>query len=293
MKLAWAYNPFDDDRRLERRAVDLLRRLRRARQPLELVYVASPGEPSLAVAFDVPIAERYGRHPQQLIERAARRLGIRGARVAVLPQRRPSLSAAVRALATHLHQRRIALTLIASHARRGVSRLVLGSFAESLVHVARTDLLVFNAASRVRRAAPRNLLFAHDLSAAGERGLGAALRYARAWGCALHVVHVPAPGHGGAAGSEATAVAAYRRRVQPRLARLERRLQRAGLAGSIAVAPRLHPVAAQVLRRAADVDADLLLVVAKSGPAAGWLGGSVTRALLRSAAVPVLVLKRG
>lgn len=292
MKLAWAFNPFDDTRRLQRTASELLRRVRGADDTVEIVYVASPGEPRLAVAFDVSVEERYGRYPLRLIERALHRLGVSGTRVTVLRQRRPSLTAAVRTLVGHLHGRRVDLTLVASRARRGMSRVVLGSFAETLVHLAKTDLLVFNDASRVTRG-PRVLVFAHDLSAAAERGLRAAIRYARAWRCALHVVHGPVPGYRLAFGAGAAGVDAYRCRVRPQLDHIAAQLRRAGLAGTVVVTAHPYPVVEQILQRVADVHADALLVVAKSGRVAGWLGGSVTRKLLRASPVPVLVLKPG
>jgi nucleotide-binding universal stress UspA family protein len=291
VKIAWAFNPFDDNRRLQRTALELLQRVRGAVEPIEIVYVASPGEIQLAVAFDVPVKQRYGRYPMRLIERAVHRLAIANARITVLRQSSASLTAGARTLAQHLVRRRFDLTLLASHARTGVRRLALGSFAETLVHLAKTDLLVFNEASRVARA-QKVLLFAHDLSPAGDRGLRQSIRYAKAWGSVLHVVHVPMVGEDVAFGGRGGEVEVYRRRVRQQVARIEAAVQRAGLAGSAVIAQRAHPVAEQVLQRLASVGADLLLVVGKSGRFTGLLGGSVTRKLLRTAPVPVLVIKR-
>jgi nucleotide-binding universal stress UspA family protein len=48
-----------------------------------------------------------------------------------------------------------------------------------------------------------------------------------------------------------------------------------------------------ILSQAQRVHADLLLVFAKSGRLAGFMGGSVTRQVLRASVAPVLVLKLG
>jgi nucleotide-binding universal stress UspA family protein len=56
---------------------------------------------------------------------------------------------------------------------------------------------------------------------------------------------------------------------------------------------RWAPISERVLARARRVDADLVAVFAKSGPLAGFMGGSVTRQILRAAATPVLVIKKG
>lgn len=292
MKLAWAFNPFDDNRTLQRTGLALLKGLRGTAASVEVVYVASPAEPQLATAFEVPLAQRYGSHPTRLIEAALRRLGLMRARVTVLSQPSPRLTACVRTLADHLARGRTDLTLIASHARVGIPRMVLGSFAETVVHLAKTDLLVFNERSRVAKT-PKALLFAHDLTPAADRGLRSAITYAKAWGCALHVVHVPDPAYGFTFSGRAAAEAeAYRRRIQQRVGRLEAMVRKAGLSGSAVVDPKWHPVADRILQSGGSVRADILVVAAKSGRLAGLMGGSVTRTLLRTAPVPVLVIKR-
>ena len=289
MRIAWAFNPFDDNRRLQKNAVALLDAVRGGDGPLEVVYVASPAEAQLATAFDVPAAERFSAHPKRLIEAALRELGVARATVTVLPQRSASLTAGVRALAAHLAQRKPALTLIASHARQGLPRLMLGSFAESFVHVSKTDLLVFNAHSRVR--APQALLFAHDLSAAADQGLRAAIGYAKRWRCALHVIHVPDPAYGFTLSGREAQVEAFRRTVREQVAGVEATLKRAGLSGSVVIDPAWNPVAELILKRRQRVRADMLVVVAKTGRLASLVGGSVTRQLLRAAPLPVLVIK--
>lgn len=289
MKIAWAFNPFDDNPKLHRTALAIVRRLGRAPEPVEVIYVASPGEPQLAVAFDVPVNQRYTKYPEQLIERAMRRFGVANASITVLSQRTPSLTACARMLAAYLGRHRVDLTILASHARTGLPRLMLGSFAEILVHLAKTDLLVINDACRVRRT-PKALLFAHDLSPAGDRGLRRAIEYARSWGCDLHIVHVPLIAHSFSLGGSVEAET-YHRRIRQKMSRVEAVLRRAGINGSAVIQTQAHPVAEQIVRSLASVRGDLLLVVGKSGQFAGWLGGSVTRKLLRTAPVPVLVIK--
>jgi nucleotide-binding universal stress UspA family protein len=291
MKLAWAFNPFDGNRKLERTGLALLKGLHRGASAVEIVYVAWPGEPQLSTAFEVPLEQRYSRYPTRLIKTAMRRLDLARVRVTVLSQRSSRLTACVRTLADHLARGGADLTLLASHARKGIPRLLLGSFAETLVHLAKTDLLVFNEGSRVARS-PKTLLFAHDLSLADDRGLQAAITYARAWGCVLHVVHVPDPAYGFTFSGRAAEVEAYRRRIRKQVDRIGATVQRAGVDGSVVIHPRWHPVAERILQHRESVRADMLLVVAKSGRVAGLMGGSVTRKLLRSAPVPMLVIKR-
>jgi nucleotide-binding universal stress UspA family protein len=289
VKLAWAFNPFDENPRLQRKALALLGSVRRGGS-LETVYVASPAEIGLAAAFDVPEAERFGEYPKRLVEVAMRRLGVRGAKVTVLTQRELSLSASARVLADYLARRRPDLTLVASHARKGVPRLFLGSFAESFVHVSKTNLLVFNERSRIARPA-KALLFAHDLSTECDRGLRSAMKYARGWRCQLHVIHVPDPAYGFEFRVRDGRVEAFRKRVRQQVRAIEARIGRARLEGSVEIAPEWHPIPELILERARQVRADLVVVAAKSGRFASLMGGSVTRRLLRAAPLPVLVIE--
>lgn len=291
MKLVWAFNPFDANRKLQQRAVAIVAALAGPRDSLEALYVASPMEVALATAFDVPVAQRFSAHPRQLIEQGLRKLGLGKATATVLSEDSLSLSSAVRAFAKHAAKQGADLTLVASHARKGVPRLFIGSFAETLVHLSKTDLLVFHETTRVWKGAPKNLLYAHDLSREGERGFEKALAYAKRWKCALHVLHVPEPACGIHFDDQDPRVEARRKLVRTKLTAIEARLSKARVAGSVAIDSAWAPIAETIAARAKRVRADLVLVRAKSGALTSFMGGSVTRQVLRGSAMPVLVLE--
>jgi nucleotide-binding universal stress UspA family protein len=289
MKLVWAFNPFDDNPGLRRNSLTLLRAVRRPGDTLEAVFVASPGEVQLAYAFQVPAAQRYTTHARELCAERLAGLGVTRAKLTVLGHRERSVTASARVLAEHLVDTRADLALVSSHARKGLSKLLLGSFAETLVHLSRTDLLLFNDRSRIAEL-PRTLLFASDLSPQADAGLRRALRYARHWRAELHVIHAPRPDFGFKV-EQGPEVERYRKDVVKRIQRIERRLERSGVAGSAVVDDRWQPVSRLILGRAKQVNADVVLTVAKTGRLAGLIGGSVTRQVLRGATVPVLVIK--
>ena len=291
MKLVWAFNPFDVNRKLQQRALAILQAIAGPRDSLEAVYVASPMEVALATAFDVPLAIRYSGHPQRLVEQGLRKLGLKRAVATVLTEDTLSLSAAARTLVSHAAHRQADITLVASHARKGVPRLFIGSFAETLVHLSKTDLLVFRETTRTSKGAPKHLLYAHDLSRAGDRGFERALLHAKRWKSALHVIHVPEPAFGIRFDDQDPRVDTYRRQVKKKIEAIESRLKRSGARGSVAIDAQWAPISELVLAHAKRVHADLVLVFAKSGPLASFMGGSVTRQILRASAAPVLVIK--
>jgi len=293
VKFVWAFNPFDDNRKLQQAARATLAAIAGARDQVEAVYVASPVEIELATAFDVPMGIRFTSYPKGLVEHALRKLGCKQIPATVLTESSLSLTSAVRALAIHAAREKADITLVASHARKGVSRLFLGSFAETLVHLSKTDLLVFQQSTRAAKRGPKNLLFAHDLSRDGDRGFEKALAYAKRWKCALHVIHVPEPAYGIHFDDQDARVESYRRRVRKKIHGIESRLKRSRVEGSVVIDMRWAPISELILSQAQRVHADLLLVCAKSGRLAGFMGGSVTRQVLRASVAPVLVLKAG
>jgi nucleotide-binding universal stress UspA family protein len=293
VKILWAFNPFDVNRKLQRVALATVKAIAGARDQLEAVYVASPVEIDLATAFDVPVGLRFSVYPKKRVEQALRKLGFKQIRATVLTHDSLSMTVSARALAAHAAREKADITLVASHARTGVSRLFLGSFAETLVHLSKTDLLVFHEGTRAGKRAPRNLLFAHDLSRDGDRGFEKALAYAKRWKCALHVIHVPEPAYGIHFDDQNPKVESYRKRVRNKIQGIESRLKRSRLEGSVVIDMRWAPISELILSQAQRVHADLLLVFAKSGRLAGFMGGSVTRQVLRASVAPVLVLKLG
>lgn len=291
MKVVWAFNPFDANPKLQQRAIALVQALAGPRGRVEAVYVASPQEVGLAMAFDVPAASRFSGYPKRLVAEALQRLELKQARPIVLTEEGLSLSAAARALALHAKRTRADVTLVASHARKGVSRLFLGSFAETLVHVSESDLVVFHESTRTWKGEPESLLYAHDLSREAARGFEKAVAHAKRWKAALHVVHAPDPAYGIRFDDQASWVGAYRKRVQKKIDAIESHLAECGIEGSVVIEAKWAPVADLILAQAKRVRADLIAVCAKSGPLAGAMGGSVTRQVLRASSVPVLVIK--
>jgi nucleotide-binding universal stress UspA family protein len=291
LKLVWAVNPFDESRKLKRVAVSILTAIARARDRVEAVYVASPGEVELAIALDVPAEKRFAGYPKSLVEKSLREMGIEQVSATVLTQHEVSLTSSVKTLAGYSVRGKADIILVASHARKGVSRLVLGSFAETLVHFSKTDLLVFNESTRALKRRPEVLLIAHDLSQAGDRGFEKALVYAKKWRCTLHVVHVPEPAYGLRFDDQDKRVEAYRGKVKAETQRVETTLKRARVAGSVVIDRKWAPISERILAQARRVGADVVLVVAKSGRLAGLMGGSVTRQIIRKSTAPVLVVK--
>ena len=76
-------------------------------------------------------------------------------------------------------------------------------------------------------------------------------------------------------------VEAYRKEVGTKIRRIEAALKRARVGGTVVIDAKWAPISELILARAKRVRADLLLVHAKSGRLAGFMGGSVARQIAR------------
>jgi len=183
MKYVWAFNPFDRNKKLDKKAVALMQAFPGASKSLEAVFVASPTYVALTAAFDVPEQDRFSRYPQQLMQKSVKKMGIKTRKCTVLVEKTVSLTRSVKMLASYLTRSKAEFVLVASRAKTGLSRLVMGSFAESRVHFSPVDLMIFNENSSVNKRPPQTLLFAHDYSKSADKGLDRAIDYSKAWGC--------------------------------------------------------------------------------------------------------------
>jgi nucleotide-binding universal stress UspA family protein len=107
------------------------------------------------------------------------------------------------------------------------------------------------------------------------------------------VIHLPEPAYGIHFADQDPRVDSYRKQVQQKIHQIESALKRSKVEGSVVIETEWAPAAELILARAKQVRADLVLVVAKSGRLAGFMGGSVTRQILRASTAPVVVSKAG
>jgi nucleotide-binding universal stress UspA family protein len=291
MRFAWAFNPFDNNPKLQNNALRLIKSVAKSSAAMEAVYVASPRELELATAFDVPENVRYSQHPKNIVQKLLKNIGLGKSKATVLKQGDLSLTSAAKKLSNYLSQAKVDLTLVATYARKGNKIFTLGSFAETLVHYSKTDLLVFSEHSKISSGRPKSILFAHDLSASGDKGLERAMAYAKEWKATLNVLHVPDPSYGFKVKDQDSSVVKYRELVQLQIGKIEAKMKKKNVKGSVSLETNWDPIADLIIKRAKKVSADMVMVTAKAGRLAAVVGGSVTRQMLRASHVPVLVAK--
>jgi len=181
------------------------------------------------------------------------------------------------------------LILLGTHARRGVSHLLLGSVAEGVVLIASKPVLVVSADAAKAAADLEdpigNLLVAVDGTPASEPALGEAIRLARDLGRQLRVVFAQeGAAAGGGDGGRATAVleaaqAAAREAGVEAQTRVLEGSRAGGIADAVVAEAGAWPARMIVLGTHGRQGLERLLV------------GSVAEAVLHRSAVPVLLVR--
>ncbi|MCM2282844.1 MAG: universal stress protein [Bdellovibrionaceae bacterium] len=304
LNIFWAFDPFDESGTTNKTAAQVLRwiskPINKQSDAVHAVYVTSPVQMDFAPLSGVPMMSGLAAGSQVDLKKdaeakikslKAKELKSAALKSLVLESATSSLTDTVRTFADHVSRQRGDLILVSTHARKGMPRFVLGSFAETLVHFAKTDILLFHPQAEVGRARPTRLLYAHDFKRSGDIGFRRALEYARHWGAKLDVVHIPRPSYSVKFEGEDKSVQTYRRGVKAKIHKIEKELAAAGVTGSVSILTKWAPMVSMLLKAANQRKSDMIIMTAQTGRFAALLGGSVTRGVMRQSSLPTLVLK--
>lgn len=295
-KIVWAVDPFHDHLKTQRKTLGAIQE----------VF----GPKAQIVPASVLRAGTYNPHNQQFLEKwtqlfdAARQslerlvegLTVAGLeRPRVLSQESASVSDAVRAIVHFAIGEGAEAIAVCSHGRSGLSRLVLGSFAETLVLQSPLPVLVVGPNET---AAPKmeTFLFPTDFSEPSEavyRRLLDVAVLAKARVRLFHKIEYLYPALGYpfvvppvTADSLESLCHEVKERAAPWLALAES----LGVPADAVVESGAESTL-ECLLRAADAPGTVIAMAAVSGPVTSAVVGSLTRQTLRSATCPVLVLR--
>lgn len=202
-----------------------------------------------------------------------------------------SLKSSVDSLIQNAKKQGVELLVVASQARKGFARFLLGSFAETLIHRSPIDLLVLNPKVKPRPKTKR-ILLAVDLDRGSEKLVQEIAEMARGLSAELLLLHVPSPSYSVKFKGQDEAVVRYRATVNRQMKKLGEIASQLGAKVSTQIEGRWESISDVILREARKGKADLVVVKAKTGSLATLMLGSVARSVVRKSDAPVLVLRR-
>jgi nucleotide-binding universal stress UspA family protein len=251
-------------------------------------------------AFDPVWTERHRADAATYLEGLAERAGQVGVNVRLRLLEAPI----VESIADYAERVEADLIVMTTHGRGGVSRAWLGSVADDLVRAATVPVLMLRPteteAEAEEAAALRHILVPLDGSPLAAAALDEAAAIAAIEGARVTLVHVISPLYAAGPPYAATVASYDAEAYRLERERAERYLHRvaAELAGRVGTVRSLlitHPHPATAIREIAhDEDVDLIVIASHGrGGVARWALGSVADKLIRSGAVPVLVVRPG
>jgi nucleotide-binding universal stress UspA family protein len=233
---------------------------------------------------------------RQSLERLVDGIEIRGLeRPRLLSQESASVSDAVRAIVHFAIAEGAEAIAVCSHGRSGLSRWILGSFAETLVLQSPLPVLVVGP----KEASDRKMetfLFPTDFSAPSQAVFRRLLDVAVDAGARVRLFHkieylYPALGYPFVVPPvSADSIEALTNEVRDRAASWLKLAEAAGVRAE-AVVESGSESTLDCLLRAAAAPGTVIAMAAQSGPVSSALVGSLTRQTLRAAPCPVLVLR--
>jgi nucleotide-binding universal stress UspA family protein len=292
MKALWGVEPFQQSETQIGRTYRFISEVCGDKGKIEIGFIITRMENDLNLAFDVDKDKRFTSYPKEILERKLKRSGVQSKNVRINIVDYPTFSktkAASRLLKLS-KDKDCDICVIYSQGGGEIKKLFLGSFAESAVHLSDQKLLIINPHTKLSKKI-RTVLFCYEPSKDSADALKEMIKFCQKRGAKLVIFHAAQFCFGMPANEVSDDVKAYNDEVKKWQSDIGRMCAKSKVKCEFHISSELEMISELALKTAKKVRADLISVLAKSGPTTALIGGSVTRQILRSSNLPVLVLR--
>jgi nucleotide-binding universal stress UspA family protein len=263
---------------------------------LEAIYVLAPSSFNWTGDFSGPWFKRYRPYAENQLENI---YGSQNVNYEVALCKSSSLRESARTLIRRAERMGAHLLITATHARHGLERLAMGSFAETLILMSDIPVLVVNPEHKFPPSI-RRILIPTDLSKESRkfiRSLRGLVEHLDSEIVLLYkkpdpmdpIIQQGVYSLGGGWISAQSFLDEENDRNNEQLTKLTQDLRRQGLRVSSIVDSSPFSLIESVNQAAVDKNIDMIALVTHSGPWAAAILGSVARGLVRTATVPILI----
>lgn len=264
-----------------------------ARAFVEPVYVLSPASFNWTGEFSGPWLKKYLPMAQ------ARMQELFGDKGRVIPCKDSGTRAAVKALVTHAQSVGAETIFISTHARHGLERLAMGSFAETLILASKIPVTVLNPKA-FKTSQINKVLIPTDLSKASKSFVMAMTEQAKKWGAELVLFYKqPDPldpiiqqgiySLGGGWVSMQNFIETELAEKIEALEKIEGMIKSDGVKVSHVIDSSPTSLIESINKVAQEQKADMIAIFTQAGPTTANVLGSVARGLVRESSVPVMI----
>lgn len=305
LKILWAYDAFESDgatRTCLSKVLGLI--ADKTGAEVEPAYVMGPADLGLPIGFSEPWFDTYGPLARKAMESSLRTESFKGVQPPFVVYRtNASRKEGVRALLAHADSIKSNLIGVGTHARKGLPRLLLGSFAETLLLESKIPILTVG--PQARCGPLDKILFATDFSEGGEGTFSQVLALARELSSEViiyHAIQRPADVvfQSGVYLSPLgwVSVQEYLEKseseIRERASRWVSRAKEAGIACTFKIRSgdsSFDSVPEAIMKEAEEGKVGMIAMGAQSGAISATLLGSVVRHVVRGAPCPVWVIR--
>ncbi len=302
LRILWPIDPFETESETRAHVVEALKKISKGRSvSIEPVYVLSPNEFDLNLTFTSPWSNEYKETSQKILFNYLSSVNLPGLLPPkILIERQPSLGRSVRTLLNYAKKSGSQWITVGTHARKGLFRVFLGSFAETLILHSKIPLLIVGPHSNQNKI--DTILFATDLSKKTDTLFSKVLELASQLGSKITVFHamthpvqpivqsgVYLLGGGWIQWPEFISTEEEKKRkLADRYIQLGKKK---GVQVKVLIDSGPTSTSSLILKNAKKEGVSLIAMAAESGPLSAALIGSTTRQVVRESECPVWVMR--
>ncbi len=192
-KIIWAVDVFQEDVSLEKKSAEMVKRMREALDAtVTPVFVLSPIPFVFHPSISTPSRRGYRAERQDLEKRLAYTMNALGVESVepceVILSRSPSVRSEAEALIKFAQKEKASLIVLSSHARKGVERFFMGSFAETLLLQSPVPVLLVNPQTKLSSKVT-DIIFPTDFSDKSKQALREVVTLAKATSATVQLFH--------------------------------------------------------------------------------------------------------
>jgi nucleotide-binding universal stress UspA family protein len=298
-RVLWAVDVFAEDLELQRPAAWLLRALsRKFKLEIEPVYMMATFPYAVPKTVPQEFLDQTRESGQDELNEMTRRMKLPSVQpLRVLPVSSLSTRESVDQLLEHARTSQADLIIVSTHARKGMRRVLMGSFAETLLLQSPVPTLVvnphWNSVTELK-----HILFPTDFSDESQIAFDQVLDMAKALGAKVTLYHrfeLPGAGYSGLLYE---AYSAYERSIQDELESKREQVKRAetlarerGVKLNTRLDTRGMKSVADSILALGKEKGGIIMMASRSSSFSSTLLGSVTRRVLRDSILPVWVIR--
>lgn len=299
LRIIWAVDAFMEDKKLHQKCVKAVKAWVKGKEAvIEPVFVVSPDQMKFPPEVFANLKGKVEESAQKNLKSLLKSTGIVGLlNTAYLASPSYSLQNAVHTLIDYARKERADLMVVTTQSRKGVSRFLFGSFAETLLLQSDIPVLLIGPKMRVG-ATLKRLLYATDLSEKCQDTFQEVMKLAEQHGMSLvlfnkveYFSQYTSPSFASTEIYNHYLEEDIRNRVKS-LEGMAEKARRRGISVQIVLDknPRVNMISNAILRATQRTKADFLVMSAQSGPVRTALLGSITRQVIRDSSCPVWIL---